>query len=254
MFFSPKPTIGEDDLAWQLECWHWLLDHFGGVQTLKKLPTILPTSKEFPQSGKSGKNHAEHVFRQVVKYFGLDYRSFSIKEQEAEVNPILGPLAVIKNAPVSPLGTYSGEDSENHVITYSPINLKNLEILIATFAHEICHSLLLNVPSPSPGGPEAEEFATDLAVAFFGFGIFGGNGSFRFEQFTDPSTGTQGWSTSGAGYLSQNEWGFALATRAHLTGENTDHFEEYCTQGLFLNFRKNFKFLSNNNQYLSHLR
>ena len=64
----------------------------------------------------------------------------------------------------------------------------DLESLITTLAHEICHPILLNIPTEPPGGGDMEEFATDLAMIFFGFGIFGGNSSFQFRQFNNFET------------------------------------------------------------------
>ncbi len=79
---------------------------------------------------------------------------------------------------------------------------------------------------------------TDLATVFFGFGVFGGNQSFQFSQFRDVGSGTQGWSTRRLGYLTQNEWGFALAIRALLTNEDVSPIRKHATAGLYASFRR----------------
>lgn len=254
MFFRPKPTIDEDDIDWQFECWQWLLGNLGGVDALSEFQTVLPTRTDFPASAELGDDRAKFVFGQVCDYFQLDSSQFSLVEQEAEIDPKVAPLGLVENIPSSPLGTYSATDTNTHIITYSPSILDNLEALIATFAHEICHPVLLGIPTPPPGEPEAEEFATDLAMVFFGFGIFGGNSSFNFDQFTDSGTGTQGWSARKSGYLTQNEWGFALAVRAHLTGENNENITRYGSSGLLLNFSKNYKYLAKNKLLISSIK
>lgn len=255
MFFKAKPTIDEDDIEWQIECWKWLIANISGIEIMESRKTLIPSKSDFPKSGKKGHEHAEFVFEQVLKYFNVDIGlPFKLVEQEPSINPVLGPLAVVKDAPTSPLGTYTSSSEMNeHLISYAPDNLKNLENLIATFAHEICHPILLSIPTPPPGEPEAEEFATDLAMVMFGFGIFGGNSSFKFSQYTDAATGTQGWSTSRAGYLSQNEWGFAIALRARLINENILELEPYCSDGLFLHIKKNYKYLEKNQKLVDEL-
>jgi len=248
MFFKAKPTIDADDLDWQI-------DNVSGIEIMQSRKTLFPSQSDFPKSGKKGYEHAEFVFEQVNSFFNVDVGlPFKLVEQEPDINPVLNPLAVVKDAPVSPLGTYTNaQETNEHIISYAPNNLKDLENLIATFAHEICHPILLSIPTPPPGEPEAEEFATDLAMVMFGFGIFGGNTSFKFSQFTDTATGTQGWSTSRAGYLSQNEWGFAIALRAHLINEDISEFEPYCSEGLFLHIKKNFKYLEKNQNIITEL-
>jgi len=252
MFWSAKPTIDADDEEWQIACWQWLLDNLGGIEALRSFETVTPTHADFPKSGLTGHAHVEHVLNQVAARMRIDPSQFALAAQEDGIDPVLGPLAVVKNAPASPLGTYSA-DGNAHIITYQPEAARDLEQLIATLVHEICHPILLSIPEPPPG-EETEEYATDLATVFFGFGLFGGNSSFRFQQFRDDASGTQGWSTSRAGYLSQNEWGFALAVRSILTGDTSAPVERNASTGLLEHFRKNLKYLTRKPEILSAIR
>lgn len=245
MFWKAKPTVDADDEQWQLETWRWLLDNLGGREALSKMPTVGPTHQDFPKSGCTGHEHVVHVFNQVARRIGVDPHSFQLEAQDAPIDAVLGPLMIVKNAPQSPAGTYRLEGN-SHVISYNPQSARDLEQLIGTLAHEISHPILHGIPSLPPGGKEAEEFATDLATAFFGFGIFGGNQSFQFSQFRDDATGTQGWSTRRLGYLTQNEWGYALAVRAILLGEDETKIQKHMSDGLLIHFRKNFRYLSKN--------
>lgn len=252
MFWSAKPTIDADDEEWQIACWQWLLDNLGGIEALLSFETATPTHADFPKSGLTGHAHVEHVLGQVAERMRIDPSQFTLAAQEAGIDPVLSPLAVVKNAPAGPLGTYSA-DGNAHIITYEPEAARDLEQLIATLVHEICHPILLSIPDPPPG-EETEEYATDLATVFFGFGLFGGNSSFKFNQFRDDASGTQGWSTSRAGYLSQNEWGFALAVRSILTGEDPGPVERHASTGLLENFRKNLRYLTKKPEALSAFR
>ncbi|MGL4489382.1 MAG: hypothetical protein ACRCU5_08060, partial [Rhizobiaceae bacterium] len=178
---------------------------------------------------------------------------FKLVAQDTAIDAVVGPLAVVENVPLMPAGTYQ-LDGNSHLVSYDPALARDLEKLIGTLAHEICHPILFSIPTAPPGNEDAEEFATDLATVFFGFGLFGGNQSFQFNQFRDDATGTQGWSTQRLGYLSQNEWGYALAVRAILTGEDTLQIEKHMSDGLRLNFHKNYRYLSKNKKVLDSLR
>ncbi|MGL4488662.1 MAG: hypothetical protein ACRCU5_04370, partial [Rhizobiaceae bacterium] len=205
MFWKAKPTINEDDEQRQLEAWRWLIDNLGGLDVLAAKPTQCPSHKDFPKSGLSGHQHVAHVFGQIAQKIGVDPNSFKLVAQDTAIDAVVGPLAVVANVPLMPAGTYQ-LDGNSHLVSYDPALARDLEKLIGTLAHEICHPILFNIPTAPPGNEDAEEFATDLATVFFGFGLFGGNQSFQFNQFRDDATGTQGWSTQRLGYLSQNEW------------------------------------------------
>lgn len=252
MFWKAKSTINADDEGWQLLCWRWLIDNLGGVEALKAFPSLSPTHADFPKTGKTGHEHVEAVCAQIAAYFQVDPDSFSLVAQEDAIDPMLGPLAYVENAPRDPLGTYSVADNR-HLITYAPGAARDLEQLIATLAHEICHPILLSIPTEPPGGAECEEYATDLATVFFGFGTFGGNRSFRFSQFREDAQGTQGWSTKRAGYLSQAEWGFAIAVRCQLSGEDPTSVMQHASAGLAAHIKKNVKYLAKHEKILAPL-
>jgi hypothetical protein len=243
MFWSPKATIDADDEEWQLETWAWLLDNLGGVEALKSLASKYPRHHDFPKSGRSGHAHVEFVFARICQLLRLDTESFKLRAQEQAIDPRLSDLAIVQNVPLGPAGTYSTDDNR-HLITYEPGVVRDLEQLIAVLIHEISHAVLFSIPTMPPGGPDNEEFATDLATVFFGFGVFGGNQSLLFSQYRDDASGTQGWSMRRTGYLTQNEWGFALAVRAVLTGEDISPIKDYATDGLYANFKKNHRYLT----------
>jgi len=252
MFWSLKPTIDADDEDWQLGAWAWLLDNLGGMTALKTLASKYPRHADFPRSGLTGHAHVAFVFSQICTMLEMDAAAFELRQQEAEIDTHVGHLAVVKNAPQDPAGTYSS-DGNRQVITYEPGIAGDLERLIAVLVHELCHSILFAIPTRPPDWAENEEFVTDLSTVFFGFGIFGGNQSFQFAQFRDDASGTQGWSTRRIGYLTQNEWGFALAVRTMLTGEDISLVKQYASSGLHANFEKNYKYLAKNRDKLDEL-
>jgi hypothetical protein len=105
-------------------------------------------------------------------------------------------------------------------VTYDAQLLDNVTALVATLAHELAHYLATSTLSEPPGGAELEELATELLVAFTGFGMFGANAAFSFNQHGDAFT--QGWASSRLGYFSEPGWAFALAVFLRLRGMPAD--------------------------------
>jgi hypothetical protein len=175
---------------------------------------------------------------------GLSPDRFRLIPQEKAINPVVGGNAIVQNVPRSPAGTFRSGRRRSRV-TYDPDLVTRPMDLVATFAHELCHALLQTKGRP-PGGNENDEFATDLAVTFFGFGIFGANAAFHFRQFYDSSTGTQGWSTRRSGYLTEPEWGFSLGLFALSTDTLDKRIAGYLDVGRAAHFRRSLKYLRAN--------
>lgn len=124
----------------------------------------------------------------------------------------------------SACGTFSVEQGEA-VIRYSSAMLRNPDALAATFAHELCHYLLVSAGDP-PGGPDLMEHATDCAAAYIGFGVLLANSARHFEQWTDGEWA--GWRSSTAGYLSEQ----ALVTATALFAALHRHDSAAAASGL----------------------
>ncbi|MEM8725808.1 MAG: hypothetical protein AAGE86_09845, partial [Pseudomonadota bacterium] len=89
------------------------------------------------------------------------------------------------------------------------------DALAATFAHELCHFLLIDAGDP-PGGPDLLEHATDCAAVYIGFGVPLANSARTFEQWSDGQM--FGWRSSANGYLSEQSLVTATALFAALHG------------------------------------
>lgn len=246
MFWRTKSPLDVDDEAWQLECWRWLLDNFDGMEAWSERPLILPTRHFFDPPQATGHQAALHWFEQVARWLGQDPSNFELVAQEQAIDPVLGPLQVVANTPTDPAGTFSVSDSGIFSISYSPDLVTDPMRLISTFAHEICHPLLLTIPEEPPGGLEMEEFATDLAVTFFGFGVFNANSAPAVRQFSDYTTGTEGWSMNGIGYLNSAERAFALAVFLHDRPDEQDMARIHLENGAAAYFAKARKYLAAN--------
>lgn len=208
-FAGPKNIIDKDQEDWILEQSAWLDDNVGFPDT--PVPLFLPTEDFFSRPPESGHERALHVFEDVRSLMGLENWPCELVAQEEDIDPRVGEFTVVQNAPQTPLGTF-GVDAQSEqlvVITYNPNTLANVHSLIATFAHELSHYVLAVCDKERTCTVEQEEHLTDLMAIKSGFGLFLANSAFNFGQFSDGFS--QGWSTSGQGYLSEREILFALA-------------------------------------------
>ncbi len=220
MFWNTKKSpleIEEED--WILACWEWLLHELGPLARLKRTPLVLASDEFFPPTKAKGHARTEHLFNCVARLTGTKDWPYKLVPQEGAINPQLAPLAIVKDAPSGPAGTFAVREDGAIRITYDPALISQPTKLIATLVHEVAHGLVLNARSRPPGEDEFEEYAVDLTTVYLGFGLFGANHAFEFKQFVDSGAGTQGWSWSRLGYLSETQWGFCLGVFLRLRDE-----------------------------------
>jgi hypothetical protein len=251
---SKRSPLEKEEEEWIISCWEWLLRRLTGMEAFRRFPLVLPTSEFFPPTRETGHARAMHIFHCVAKLTGTERWAYHLVAQDGDVDPVLGPLAVVQNAPADPAGAFSIPDDARIRISYNPALISQPGQLIATFAHEIAHALLHTVPFEAPGGPEFEEYATDVTVGFRGFGIFGANHAFEFSQFSNMATGTQGWSSRSMGYLSETQWGFCLAVFLYLRDEKPDAALKWLKPGPAATLRKSLKYFNANPERLAALK
>lgn len=245
--------LGKDDEEWQLDCWAWLIENLGGIEAFRETPLIVPTT-EFFRRPTNEDEPAEHYFSEIVRLTGMGDWPFELVRQDNPIDPKLGPLAVVQNIRNDPAGTFRMDSHNEILISYSPDLVDRPEDLVTTFVHEISHAVVLSIGAEPPGGWNCEEFATDLTVAFLGFGVFGANSAFRFSQFTDNATGSQGWSYRRSGYLTQPEWCFALAVFLILTDQDPGTALRFLNDGPAASLRKSLKYLKKHPECIEEIR
>ncbi|MES9945638.1 MAG: hypothetical protein ABW080_11825 [Candidatus Thiodiazotropha sp.] len=207
--FRKKPLLSEQDTLFQIECFKWLLTHFGGDDFYQEVQLVLPTKEYFPATVDSKESAAQATLQQVMKLAGMENWPVTLQAQEEDPNLHVAPTLIVKNVEQNSLGTFSVNEKNEATITYNPKITVNPTQMVATFAHELSHYLTGTAPEPPPGGWENWEFATDIGATFLGFGIFQANAAFNFQQYS--SAGVSGWQTSGGGYLTELEHSYSLA-------------------------------------------
>jgi len=248
--FGRKHFLDPEDEAWHLEAWRWMLKHFGGLARLEHSPVVLANAEFFPATEAQGEARAEHIFARVKHHAQMDDWPCALIAQ-----PESGPLRVgeiaslrrISSGP--PLGTFAVEKGGGVTISYDPGKINEPATLVATLAHELAHYQLATVREEFPGGHDMHEFATDLMTVYLGFGLFGANGAFNFRQFGD--TFSHGWQTSGAGYLRERDWVFALAVFLTLRGEETAVLRPHLKPHLYSDLKTAAKHLARNPDLLA---
>ncbi len=243
-FFKTKPLLSEEDREFQHACYTWLLKHFGGDDFYKEAQLVLPNKDFFPAQVDSAEEAAQATFVQVKKFAGMDEWPCTLVSQEEDPNLVVAPTVVVQNTVHNPLGTFSASEGNEVTITYNPKLATDSIQMVATFAHELSHYLTGTAPEAPPGGWDNWEFATDICATFLGFGIFVANSAFTFQQHT--SVDSQGWKTSGGGYLSEAEHSYALALFLNLKKIPIEHALEYCDTNIKSNLKRAHKELESN--------
>ncbi len=224
--FKKKPLIHTEAKDFQIDCYKWLLTYFGGADFYEATHLILPTKQFFPANASSPEELAFETFGKVKEYAGMEKWPCRLELQEEDPDVVVAPTVVLQNTECNPLGTFRENEENEIVITYNPVLNSNPTQMVATFAHELSHYLTSSAPVPPPGGYENWEFATDICSSFLGFGIFAANAAFNFSQYTDIDS--QGWQTTGGGYLSEQEHSYALAIFLLLREVSPDIVYPYC--------------------------
>lgn len=254
MFWTGKKSpVDQESEDWLIECWQWLIDNLDGFEKFRSFPLVLPTFDFFPMAAAEGHATAIEIFEIVAGLTGTANWPFDLIPQEDDINPVLGPLTVVQNAEAGPAGTFSVPSTARLAITYNPGLLDRPIPLIATFAHEIAHAILLTIREEVPGGPDLEEWATDVATVYLGFGLFGANSSVDFHQFSDVGSGSQGWSFRGVGYLNEAEWAFSLAIFLTLRGQAPEDAYKWLKPALRTLLKKSMRYLARHPERLAPL-
>ncbi|MEO9876391.1 MAG: hypothetical protein ABJM26_15600 [Anderseniella sp.] len=251
MLWKTKSPLQPNDEDWQLACWRWLFENFNDTHPITETPLIQPNGTYFPSTNLTGHTKAQYIFELVTRHMRVPAEGFKLVPQQETVDPRVGNLLIVQNAPASPAGTFQLQANNELTITYDPAGLDRPVQFIATLAHEVSHALLFTTRETPPGGDDCEEFATDLAVTYFGFGLFGANSAFEFRQFSDMGSGMQGWETRRLGYLTEAEWSFSLAVFLLISGRDETETLNLLKPGPAAYLKKSFKYLRKN-QHLWH--
>ena len=242
--FKPKvPVAPVDDLArdWIEISMARLVTMFS-EDTLRKVRVFLPTPKDFPDQWQNPDECAELLLCRVCGYMNVDRSTLELEVFHDDEDERRYALRHLNETRSGAAGVYvPGDKSRKTTIIIKVSRTTPADSIISTFAHELCHVMLL-------GGSKVErdesdmELLTDLATIFFGFGIFTANSAIRFAQYSNG--GGYGWSTRRQGYMPQEMIGYSLALFADRRQESRPTWTKYLNVDVLTYFKKSAHFLT----------
>jgi hypothetical protein len=213
--FGKSRFLDEDLEDWFLETWAWLMARSGGMERMRNTPLVTPTRDFFPPTDAIGHDKALHVFECVKRLMGLQAWGCDLAAKTRATSRQVNEYLFV-NGGGGAAGTFQVQGGKV-TITYASDLVDQPMALVSTLAHELAHYRLAILGEHGPGGHEAHELATELAVAHAGFAVFSANSAFDFSRHSDAMG--SGWRTSRSGYFSDRTWAFALALFLTLRGE-----------------------------------
>jgi hypothetical protein len=249
--FRAKSILEPDEEDWQIATWRWLIYERGGHDDIRESPLVFPTGSFFPATEAKGAELAQYVFDHVKTHARMQEWPCELIEQPDTGSLTVNPVTALRVRKASPAGTFM-HDGNAAQISYSPSLLKDRVALVSTLAHELAHYLIGHPKRMPPGGGSGLEPATDLAVAYLGFGIFGANSAFQYKQHQDFMS--QGWSYSRLGYIKEREWVFALAIFLALKDIKADVAKPHLKSHLASQLNRAEKYLQQNSNILERIK
>ena len=215
--FRRQSFLEEGLEEWCLGAFAWLMRNLGGVSHLATTPLVLANTDFFPPTTAEGEARAAYLFEQVKALMGMQDWDCELRALDGANSARVGEFWVLQSNAAA--GTFQVTGGRA-IISYSTDLIGDPRRLIAVFTHELCHYRLAGFGAPGPGEEIGNELLTDLAVAYFGFGVFAANAAFHFQQHMDAFS--QGWRSQRSGYLSERTWAFAIALFLMLQGQTLE--------------------------------
>lgn len=239
---NPECPIPEDIRIWMENSFIWLINQFG-EQKIIGIKLLLPAKEDFPINFNGSEDVAYNSLRIVAKQMEvnadnivLSFYNDNILETEGGMGHTLFSQQYEDQRYSS--GLYSGKGLDGKFsISIERGQLKEPDKLIATLAHEISHIKILGEGRLK----ENDEYLTDLVTVFFGLGVFTANSSFKFYSQYDR------WGYSKQGYLTQQEWGYALALFAYIRREEKNPaWIKFLSPNIQSDFKKSQQYINYN--------
>ena len=239
MFFPPKLVVTDAAKLWAEARLAWLGQQFGWDPV--KRPPIEPTVRYFPQGWEGTFEEVEELFPNLCGYMHVDSARLELKFFDSEENPLLDHVPVFERERRGPAGLFINPEKKGKLILALDVRIiSSPPQVAATLAHELAHVHLLADKRLRPEEHDHEE-VTDLLTVFFGMGIISANAAFQFSQWQYGQRA--GWSASRSGYLSEQEYGWALANYAWLRDELHPRWAEHLAYNIGTYFRESIRYL-----------
>jgi hypothetical protein len=239
---NPSCPIPEQRREWLESAFNWLVRAFG-EEAIRQRRVLIPHHSDFPIRYDGGHQAAFETVGIIACQMEIDpddielfFYQDGIREISAgDMGNTIYTSGDGRDGSVSSSsGRYVGrQDDGKFHIALKEKNLREPEYLVATLAHELSHIKLLGEERLM----ENDEQLTDLNTIIFGLGIFNANAAFAtYQDFR-----SHGWRK--LGYLTQMDWGYALALFAQLRRENDPGWAKHLCKNVKSDFAKSYRYL-----------
>ena len=225
LFSSPRCPVDAVNKLWIEQRMCWLVESFGLDQILEAR-VLTPDALNLPDKGHLNDDEVESLFQFLCEWLHLDRSRFELEIFGNQVPP--DEYGSIAN------GYYEKKCGHRleRILIRDGLRSDPQE-LVFTIAHELCHALLLGDRKLSIANWD-HEWVTDLAVVFFGLGIFSAN----------RSTIQQGQELGRVGYLGEARVGYALALFAWTRNEAKPNWLRYLRPNALADVKRSLKYLA----------
>ncbi len=239
----PYCPVAERSRLW-LENAFVLLLHYFGKENMQQRSVLTPSHSVFPILYDGTEQSACDTMQIVATQMEVPAHSiqlFFYDDRVREVStgsPFGGKIYLeLHKGDQIAAGVYWGRTEDGkYEVWLNRKNLSDPERLVATLAHEIAHIKLLGEKRIK----ENDEPLTDLTTVIFGLGVFNANAAFQ----TTKTFESYSWESHG--YLSQMEWGYALALFAHVRAEQSPKWIHCLTPNVKSDFLLGQQFILDN--------
>jgi len=219
----------------------WLIQEFPkpGIEDRQ---VICPTPENFPIQWNASEENANAACRIICENMQLNHNEIELDFYDNGMQEIDMGTSVIfmENHPEDSIaaGLYHHERNEEgkYQVSIDQALLEAPDNLIATLAHELVHVKLLGEKKLDFN----DEMLTDFATVFFGLGIFNANTAFQFHSGYDR------WGYKSMGYLSIEEWAYALALFAFIRHEDNPLWSKHLAKPVLNEFNKSMDYMLKN--------
>jgi hypothetical protein len=236
--------VTSEEKNWIEESFLWLMNDIG-FDPLRS-PIILPTPEFFPDPYAGQQEDVMPMLHRLCEYMSVDADALKLEFYSESRDEYLRTLPYYEGKNAGTAGHYRIRKGKQ-IIGIEISQLGNTTSLVATLAHELGHAILLGEDRLSSTDDDHEPL-TDLLTVYYGLGIFTANSAFQFSQF--ESGGYHGWRAQTNGYLSEQMFGYALASYAWIRGEIKPDWYKYLDDSVKVHCQKSLKYLAMTNDSL----
>lgn len=241
---KPKLPVTPDQKLWIDDAFRRLAAILGAHRLLEAT-VVLPTPEHFPDAYDRSEAALQCMFERIATQMQLNPADIDVQlfASADEVTRDLQPFQSSQTSGAA--GLYHHDPTVRPHISINESKLKDPTALVAVLAHELGHVILLRPGLVDRDAPDMEPL-NDLLTVFLGFGIFTANSAFHFEQHQDYEK--QGWSARRIGYLSEHQFGYALARFAYERGEPKPKWAAFLSTNIASYLKRSAVWLADNNE------